>query len=44
MTFDDDLEWMERHGKDYDNFHANDDDLYRKHKNEFVAVEPKGLP
>ena len=36
---DGDIEWMEKHGKDNDQFHANYDDLYSKHKNEFVAVK-----
>jgi hypothetical protein len=39
MTIDDDMEWMEYYGRDYDYFHANYDDLYSKHKNEFVAVK-----
>ena len=39
MTIDDDLEWMEMYGKDYDYFHANYNDLCSKHKNEFVAVK-----
>ena len=40
MTLDDDLGWMETYEKDYNYFHANYDDLYTKHKNEFVvAVE-----
>ena len=26
-------------GKDYDFFHANYNDIYNKHKNEFVAVK-----
>ncbi len=36
---DDDMEWMEKYGKDYDYFHANHYELYSKHKNEFVAVK-----
>ncbi len=36
---DDDIEWMEKYGKDYEYFHANHKDLYSKHKNEFVAVK-----
>ncbi|HZH39351.1 MAG TPA: hypothetical protein VEX17_04740 [Bacillales bacterium] len=36
---DDDMEWMEKYGKDYDHFHANYDEIYSKHKNEFVAVK-----
>ena len=36
---DDHMEWMEKYGKDYDHFHANYDELYSKHKNEFVAVK-----
>lgn len=27
------------YGKDFDHFHANRDDLCRKHKNEFVALK-----
>ena len=33
------MEWMEKYGKDYDHFHANHDEIYSKHKNEFVAVK-----
>ena len=39
MTIYDDSEWMGRYGNDYDYFHAHHDDLYSKHKNEFVAVK-----
>ncbi len=39
MTQDDDSGWMEAYGKDYDYFHANRDGLYKKHKNEFVAIK-----
>ncbi len=35
---DDDTEWMEKYGKDYDHFHAHHDYIYNKHKNEFVAI------
>ncbi len=45
MTPDDDLAWMEECGIDYDHFHANYGDLFKKHKNGFVAVKNlKGLP
>ncbi len=36
---DDDTEWMEKYGKDFDYFHANYDDLYNKYKIEFVAIK-----
>ena len=36
---DDYIEWMEKYGKDYDYFHANYDEIYSKHKNEYVAVK-----
>ena len=39
MTIDDDLEWLEVYRKDYDHFHAKYDEIYSKHKNEFVAVK-----
>jgi hypothetical protein len=39
MPPDDDIEWMEEYGKDFDHLHANYDDLYDKHKNEFVAIK-----
>jgi hypothetical protein len=39
MTLNDDLGWMEEYGKDYDYFQAIVEDLYSKHKNEFVAVK-----
>ncbi len=38
-SLDDDSEWMEPYGKDFEYFHANYGDLYNKHKNEFVAVK-----
>ena len=36
---DDHMEWIEKYGKYYDPFQANHDELYSKHKNEFVAVK-----
>ena len=36
---DDASEWMESYRKDYDYFYANYNDLYNKHKNEFVAIK-----
>ncbi len=43
MTIDDDMDWMEAFGKVYDYFHASYEDIYSKHKNEFLQ-EPEGLP
>ena len=38
------LNGRKKYGRDYDHFHAYYDDFYSKHKNEFVAIEPTGLP
>ncbi len=39
MTSDNDLGRMNEYEKDFDYFHANRDNLYSKHKDEFVAVK-----
>ena len=39
MVLDDDLVWMKDYEEDYDYFHANYNDLYSKHKNEFIAIK-----
>lgn len=36
---DDDMEWVEKCGKDYGHFHANYDDIYSRHKIEIVTVK-----
>lgn len=33
---DDYIEWMKKYGRDYDHFHANYEEIYSKHKKEFI--------